>query len=51
MTVGGTLLSFFGIFTSIFYLARAFLVLYDVEGFENTLGDDDALNNNDDRIW
>lgn len=51
MTVGGTLLSVFGIFTSIFYLARSFLVLYNVEHFESELEEDDALNNDDDAIW
>ena len=51
MNAGGTLLSLFGIITGFAYIARAFHVLYNVPRFEQTLGVDDALNNNDDGIW
>lgn len=50
MTVGGTLLSAFGIITGFAYLARALYVLHSTHAFEKTLGEDDALNNDDDMI-
>jgi hypothetical protein len=51
MNAGGTLLSLFGMITGCAYLARAFYILFDVPGYEKTLGDDDLFNNNDDAIW
>lgn len=50
MTVGGTLLSVFGVITGFAYLARALYVLHSPHAFEKTLEEDDALNNDDDRI-
>lgn len=51
MNAGGTLLSLFGIITGLAYLARALHVLYNVANFEQSLEEDDALNNDDDSIW
>ncbi|CRL06688.1 CLUMA_CG019613, isoform A [Clunio marinus] len=51
MNVGGTLLSLFGIITGFAYLARSLHVLYNIHAFEMGLGEDDALNNEDDNIW
>jgi hypothetical protein len=51
MNAGGTLLSIFGVITGFAYLARSFLILYNVHRFEEGLEDDDAFNNDDDSIW
>lgn len=50
MTVGGTLLSAFGVITGFAYLARAFYVLHSPHEFEKSLGNDDAMNDDDDMI-
>lgn len=50
MTVGGTLLSAFGVITGFAYIARALYVLNKIHDFEKGLEEDDTLNNDDDQI-
>ena len=50
MTVGGTLLSAFGMATGFAYLARAFYILHSPHEYERTLENDDVMNDDDDMI-
>lgn len=50
MTLGGTLLSIFGVVTGIGYIARSFYILYNPHEYEKDLEDDDAFKKEDDMI-
>lgn len=50
MSIGGTLLSAFGMATGFAYIARAFFILHSVHEYELSLDNDDVMNNDDDMI-
>lgn len=49
-SVGGTLLSAFGLITGFAYLARGFYVLHSPHEYEKGMEEDDVLNDDDDMI-